>query len=88
MATVEKIVANPATNSIILVLESGNVVPYSFSIWAAKADLSGIKADFQEEANGSVSLDHYGQLSYDFYSDEIEHPAAVIVYTKEKGWLI
>lgn len=88
MQTVEKIVANAFTNSVILLLDDGKVVPYSFSNWASATDLSGIKENFQGEANGSVSLDGYGQLSYDFYSDEVEHPEAVTVYTKEKGWLI
>lgn len=88
MQTVEKIVANHETNSIILVLKCGNIIPYSFSPWASATDLGGIKENFQGEASGSVSLEGYGELPYDFYSDEIEHPKAVTVYTKEKGWLI
>lgn len=88
MQTVEKIVANPVTDGIIVVLDDGNVIAHWFTPFATVGRMAGIATSFAGEVNGTEVLTDYSQSRYDSYSDEVEHPAAVTVYTKEKGWLI
>lgn len=86
--TVEKIVANPTTDGIILILNDGNVIPHSFGAWATVTDMAPIKEDFAGEVSGDEDLAQYGQQSYDMYAFEVEHFDAVTVYTANQGWLI
>lgn len=86
--TVEKIVANPTTDGIILILNDGNVIPHSFSVWATATDMSPIKGNFAGEVSGDENLAQYGQQDYAMYAHEVEHFDAVTVYTAAEGWLI
>lgn len=88
MATVEKIVANHETDGIIVILDNGQVIPHCFEPFAAQNNLSTIKGYFAGEVNGTENLADYVHSDYAMYSHEVEHPEAVTVYTKEKGWLI
>lgn len=81
--TVEKIVANPTTDGIIIVLDDGNVIGHLFKPFS-----HAIKHHFTGETDGSEALTDYLQSSYDTYAYEVEHPDAQIVYTKQEGWLI
>ncbi|WPJ20585.1 hypothetical protein vBPFY1MI_102 [Pseudomonas phage vB_PF_Y1-MI] len=81
--TVEKIVANPATDGIILILNDGTVIAHLFHVFS-----DDIRSHFQGEVDGTEDLSVYGVTPYYMYANEIEHPSAAIVYTKQDGWLI
>lgn len=81
--TVEKIVANPTTNGIIVILDDGKVIAHVYQPFKDE-----IKAQFAGEVNGTEDLTIYRQNTYAAYADEVEHPDAKTVYSKEKGWLI
>lgn len=83
MQTVEKIVANPTTDGIIVVLDDGNVIGHLFEPFA-----HNIKHYFTGEVEGSEDLTDYISSHYGMYAAEVEHPDAYIVYTKQEGWLI
>lgn len=83
MQTVEKIVANPTTDGIIVILNDGNAIGHLFKPFS-----HDIKFHFMGETNGSEVLTDYFQSSYSTYAVEVEHLDAQIVYTKENGWLI
>lgn len=81
-----RIVANATTDGVILILEHGAVVPYGFFAFAPTGKLSDIKKEFAVEAAGGAV---FGMMTpYASYIGEIEHPDAVVVFTKEDGWLI
>ena len=83
MQTVEKIVANPTTDGIIVVLDDGSVIGHLFKLFA-----HDIKYHFTGEVEGWEKLTDYVQSHYDMYAAEVEHPDAYIVYTKQEGWLV
>lgn len=86
--TVEKIVANPTTDGIILILNDGNVIPHSFHVWATVTNMAPIEEHFAGEVSGDEDLAQYGQSDYAMYAHEVEHFDAVTVYTAAEGWLI
>lgn len=83
MAHVTKIVVNPSTDGIILILSNGDAIAHTYWLWC-----DDIKRHFAGEVDGSHGIQDYTNLPVSLYEGEVNHPDARIVYEKEKGWLI
>lgn len=81
-----KIVANAATDGVILVKDNGSVVPYGLFAFSPTGCLQKIKEEFTSEAEDGFI---FGMSTpYESYKGEIEHPEAVVIFTAVDGWLI
>ena len=84
MSKVVRVVVSPATDTVMLDIGNGFVVPYTYYSWGG--DDAGIKKNFTREVEGG---EQYGiEVGIEMFRDELEDPSARTIYTAEDGWLI
>ena len=84
MSKVTRIVVSPDTDTVILDIGNGLIVPFTYDSWGG--DDAGVKQAFTREVEGG---DIYGvEVSIEMFHDELVDESAKTIYTAEDGWLI
>lgn len=84
MTKVLRIVVSPATDTTILDMGDGIIVPYTYDGWGGTDE--DIKKNFSDEVSTGVI---YGFEAAAFsYEEEMTDSSAKTIYTAEDGWLI
>lgn len=86
MPHVTRIVVNETTDGIILIMDNGSVVPFGYFSFAESGDTKTVKQKFLKETETGEVVGW--PAPYARFANEVEHPDALVVYTKESGWIV